>query len=177
MTDVEHAQADQVDVVVAHWRRDDPGMDVATKTAALRLRRAANHLEREIRRELLPLEMEPWEFEMLLALHRAHGRRLSAGALLRQCQVTSGAISNRLARLEARGWVRRDIDLRDRRQVLVTLTDAGVARARQLMATKTVAEQRLFSGVDRATLERLTADLRTLLISLEGPADDTDPAT
>jgi DNA-binding MarR family transcriptional regulator len=166
---------DQVDLVVAHWQTEDPDIDVAAKTAALRLRRAANHLQRELRRELLPLEMEMWEFEMLLALRRVPGQQLSAGALLRLCQVTSGAISNRLARLENRGWVRRDIDPRDRRQVLVTLTEDGVARAYQLLNSKTRAEQRLFSGIERSTLERLTADLRTLLVSLEGPADAADP--
>jgi DNA-binding MarR family transcriptional regulator len=166
-------QTDQVDLVVAHWRTEDPDIDVAAKTAALRLRRAANHLERKLRRELVPLDSETWELEMMLALRRSPGQQLSAGALLRSCQVTSGAISNRLARLETRGWVRRDIDPRDRRQVLVTLTTEGEARAHQLINSKTRAEQWLFSRIDRSTLERLTADLRTLLVSLEGPADDT----
>jgi DNA-binding MarR family transcriptional regulator len=165
---------DQVDLVVAHWQTEDPDIDVPAKTAALRLRRAANHLQRELRRELLPLEMEMWEFEVLLALRRAPGQQLSAGALLRLCQVTSGAISNRLARLESRGWVRRDIDPRDRRAVLVTLTEDGETRARQLLNSKTRAEQRLFSGIERSTLERLTADLRTLLVSLEGAANASD---
>jgi DNA-binding MarR family transcriptional regulator len=164
---------DQVDLLVAHWRSEDPDIDVAAKTAALRLRRVANHLQRELRRELVPLECETWEFEVLLALSRAPGQQLSAGALLRLCQVTSGAISNRLARLESRGWVRREIDLRDRRQVLVTLTTDGRERAQELINSKTRAEQRLFARLDRSTLQRLTNDLRTLLVSLEGPADDS----
>jgi DNA-binding MarR family transcriptional regulator len=166
------AERDQVDVIVEQWLRDNPGIDVATKTAAIRLRRLANHLERELRRDLLPLDVEMWEFEVLLALRRAPQQQLSAGALLRYCQVTSGAISNRLTRLEARRWVRRDVDPRDRRQVLVTLTPEGNERAAVLLATKTEADQRLISHLDRATLERMTADLRTLLVSIEGPAGD-----
>jgi DNA-binding MarR family transcriptional regulator len=168
---------DQVDVIVDHWCQEDPNLDVATKTAAIRLRRVAHHLERELRRELTPFEVEMWEFDVLLTLRRAPAYQLSAGALIRACQVTSGAISNRLTRLEQRGWITRGIDPRDRRHVLVTLTPEGVARAGQLVATKTQSEQRLFSRLDRQTLERMSADLRTLLVAFEGPADEDAPMT
>jgi DNA-binding MarR family transcriptional regulator len=163
---------DQVDLVVAHWLREDPDIDVVAKSTVARLRRLANRLERELRRDLLPLEIEMWELEVLLTLRRAPDHQLSAGALLRYCQVTSGAISNRLARLEARGWVRRDICPTDRRQVLVTLTPDGERRATALIATKTETEQRMLANVDRDTLERLSTDLRTLLLSIEGPAGE-----
>jgi DNA-binding MarR family transcriptional regulator len=157
---------------VAHWLRENPDMDVVAKATAARLRRLANHLERELRRDLLPLEIEMWELEVLLTLRRAPEHQLTAGALLRYCQVTSGAISNRLARLESRGWVRRDICPSDRRQVLVTLTPDGETRAAALIATKTETEQRMLANLDRDVLERLSTDLRTLLLSIEGPAGD-----
>ena len=163
---------DQVDLVVAHWLRENPDIDVVAKSTVARLRRLANLLERELRRDLLPQEIEMWEVEVLLTLRRAPEHRLSAGALLRHCQVTSGAISNRLARLEARGWVRREICPTDRRQVLVTLTPDGEARATALVATKTETEQRILANIDRDTLGRLATDLRTLLLSIEGPAGD-----
>ena len=170
----EHVR-DQVDVLVGFWCRENPGLDVPTKTLAIRLGRMAHHLERELRRELAEHDTEMWEFEVLLALRKAPEHRLSAGALLRQSQVTSGAITNRVARLEQRGWVRRDVDPGDRRQVLVSLTAEGTERADQLLAIKTGAEQRLFSGLDRATITRMADDLRTLLVSVEGPAGDGDP--
>lgn len=163
---------DQVDVIVDHWLEGDPNLDVVTKAAAIRLCRVAHYLERELRRELSPLEAETWEFDVLLTLRRVEGYQLSAGALTRASQVTSGAMSNRLARLEQRGWITRDIDPRDRRQVLVTLTPEGLVRAGELVATKTVAEQRVFAGVDRPTLERMSDDLCSLLVAFEGAADD-----
>jgi DNA-binding MarR family transcriptional regulator len=162
---------DQVDLLVEFWCRENPGVDTATKTLAIRLRRAAHHLERALRRELAEHQMEMWELEVLLALRRAPEHRLSAGDLLRQSQVTSGAITNRVANLEERGWVRRDVDPKDRRAVLVSLTPSGLARAEQMLATKTTAEQRTFAGLDRATVERMSSDLRTLLVTLEGEAD------
>ena len=161
---------DRADVLVDLLGEQDSGLDAATKKLSVRVRRLANHVERELRRELAAEGIEVWELEVLLALHRAPGQRLSAGALLRGSQVTAGAITNRVARLEKQGWVRRDIAPADRRQVLVTLTDEGLRRADELVAIKTVTEQRLFAGLDRATMARMSDDLRILLLSLEGPA-------
>jgi DNA-binding MarR family transcriptional regulator len=166
---------DQVDVIMDQWREQSPLLDVPAKALTIRLRRVTHHIEREVRRELSEHGIELWEFEVLLALRRAPGHQLSAGGLLRHSQVTSGAITNRIGRLEENGYVRRDVDPGDRRQVLVTLTDAGLDRAQKILDTKTSTEQRLFSGLDPATLERLTGDLRTLLVALEGPGDDFEP--
>jgi DNA-binding MarR family transcriptional regulator len=161
---------DYADEIADFWSQENPGIDPVTKTIAIRLRRAALHLERELRRELASHHMDMWEFEVLLSLRRSPGYTKIAGALLKESTVTSGAITNRVAQLENRGWVARRMDPSDRRQVLVSLTDEGLRRAHELIATKTEAEQRLLGGVDRRTLERLAADLRTVLVAMEGPA-------
>jgi DNA-binding MarR family transcriptional regulator len=168
-------QRDQADEIAEYWCRENPAVDPVTKTLAIRLRRAAHHLERELRRELAAHDMDMWEFEVLLSLRRSEGYSKSAGALVKEAQVTSGAMTNRVAQLEQRGWVRRDFDPTDRRQVLVTLTDEGLQRANQLLATKTETEQRLFGAVDRDTVTRLSSDLRTLLVALEGSTDEPTP--
>jgi DNA-binding MarR family transcriptional regulator len=145
-------ERDRVDVVVDFWLQENPDLDTRIKMLAIRLRRAAHHLERALRQELAADGIEMWEFEVLLALRRNPDHCRSAGDLLRESQVTSGAITNRVARLEERGWVRRDMCPDDRRQVLVSLTPEGLARA------------------DGPTQDRLNSDLRTLLLALEGPA-------
>ena len=166
---------DQVDVIMDHWREQNPQLDIPTKALTIRLRRVTHHIEREVRRELADLGIELWEFEMLLALRRAPKHQLSAGGLLRQSQVTSGAITNRIGRLEDNGYVRRAVRPDDRRQVLVTLTKSGLRRAQKILDTKISTEQRLFGSVDAATLDRLSADLRTMLVAIEGPGDDFAP--
>jgi DNA-binding MarR family transcriptional regulator len=168
------AVRDRADVLADLLCSQAADADVAAKKLGIRLRRIAGHLERELRREFAAQGIEAWELEVLLALHSAPGQRRSAGALRRGSQVTAGAISNRIARMEAQGWVRRDIDQADRRQVLVTLTPAGLRRAEQIMAVKTTAEQRLLGLVDAATMERMSRDLRELLLAIEGPAVDED---
>jgi DNA-binding MarR family transcriptional regulator len=171
---------DLAEEIADYWCRENPDIDPVTKMLAIRLRRAAQHLERELRRELDAYDTDVAEFEVLMTLRRADGYSSSAGALAKEWQVTSGAITNRIGRLEARGWVRRDFDPADRRQVLVTLTDEGLRRIDHLLAIKTETEQRVFGAIDRATVNRLSADLRTLLMALEPTegedADRTAPA-
>jgi DNA-binding MarR family transcriptional regulator len=162
---------DQIDEVVDFWQRENPDLDVTTKALTLRLRSAAHQLEKVMRRETAALDVEMWEVEMLLSLRRSPEGKRSAGELCRLAQVTSGAITNRLVRLEERGWVRRDVDPSDRRQVIVSLTPEGRAHSDRVLAVKNDAEGRFFSGLPRETLHRLNADLRDLLISL-GAQDD-----
>lgn len=158
-------------MLVEFWMQESPGLDPLVKMLAIRLRRAAHYLEKALRHELAAIDIDPWELDVLLALRRGSGNCRSAGDLLRESNVTSGAITNRVARLEERGWARRDVDPADRRHVLVSLTPEGLARADQLLATKTQSEQRVFGVLDRQTQERLSNDLRRLLLELEGPAE------
>ena len=164
---------DEIDEVVEFWHKENPDLDVTAKTLAMRLRRASLHLERAVRSNLAANGVdEYWEIEVLMSLLRAPGNRRSAGELQRESQVTSGAITNRVGRLESRGWVKREVDQDDRRQVLVSLTSEGLKQANHVVATKNESERKIFSGLDRPFLEQLTVDLRTLLGSMESPASD-----
>ncbi|WP_344855060.1 MarR family winged helix-turn-helix transcriptional regulator [Amycolatopsis ultiminotia] len=142
---------------------------VQAKALAYRLRRIAHRLELEIKRELAPHEIELWELEMLACLIRAEpDHRLSAGALVTQLQLTSGAVTNRVTQLERKGLVSRDFDPADRRSILVSLTAAGAERADHVLGVKTNAERALLASLSPASQRRLNRELRTLLISLEG---------
>jgi DNA-binding MarR family transcriptional regulator len=160
---------DEIDEIVAFWLAENPALDATTKKLAMRLRRGAQILERVMRQDLSTSGVDEfWEIEVLLSLKRAPANRRSAGELMRESHVTSGAITNRIDRLEQRGWVSRNIDPNDRRQVLISLTPEGLKRAGHVIATKNQTEQRIFGGVDRDLLERLNRDLQTLLASMEG---------
>lgn len=152
--------------------RHEPDVTQA-KALAYRVRRLAHRLETEIKRELAPHGIELWELELLACLIRTEPQhRLSAGALMTHLQLTSGAVTNRVNRMERNGWVTRDLDPDDRRSVLVTLTPAGEQRALEVFGIKTDAERGLLSALSPAAQRRLNDDLRTVLLALEGPADD-----
>jgi hypothetical protein len=75
------------------------------------------------------------------------------------------------------GWrrPRTSRDPADRRQVLVTLTPAGQRHADKILAINTTAEQRLLGQADPAAIQRMSEDLRNLLLAIEGPALDERP--
>ena len=71
-----------------------------------RLTRLARHLDRARRAAFAEHDLEGWEFDVLAALRRAgEPYVLSPGQLLAQTLVTSGTMTNRIDRLEARGLV------------------------------------------------------------------------
>jgi DNA-binding MarR family transcriptional regulator len=150
-----------------------PDAPLVTKAVTERLRRASHHIDTEIRRRLAAYGMELWELELLTALRRSGpGQRLTMGELADAARLTSGAITNRVTRMERQGWVRRDIAAGDRRQIDVSLTDAGLARCEEVVDINTAAQQAVFADVDPAQQQRLADALRELLLVLEGPAPE-----
>lgn len=162
---------DRVDSILDHIR--GPGVDLTVKEVHTRLRRLAHHLDTEARRRLAPQGIEFWELPLLSSLMRSP-EPLSVGALQDLAQVTPGAITHRVAKLEEAGAVRRTLSTRDRRQVNVEITEAGRARFAQVLAAVGDVEAELFGDVDRDLMERLARDLRLLTLAAEGPGPALD---
>ena len=128
MEQVTGVERDEVDDLVAAWREQRPDLDVAPLQVLSRVSRLARHLDIARRGAFAAHGLEPWEFDVLSALRRAGPPfQLTPGALLRATLVTSGTMTNRIDRLAAAGLVYREPDPRDRRGVLVTLSERGTA--------------------------------------------------
>jgi len=120
---------DEVDDLVAAWRAQRPDLDVEPMQVLSRISRLARHLDIARRGAFAEHGLESWAFDVLSALRRQGPPfQLTPGALLRATLVTSGTMTNRIDRLAAEGLVRREPDPRDKRGVLVTLTDQGQER-------------------------------------------------
>jgi DNA-binding MarR family transcriptional regulator len=72
-------------------------------------------------------------------------------------------MTNRIDRLAAAGLVRREPDPRDRRGVLVTLSEQGKAAVDAALTDLLNREQSLLAGLDAGERETLASLLRTLL--------------
>ncbi|MFD7510484.1 MarR family winged helix-turn-helix transcriptional regulator [Streptomyces sp. NPDC059853] len=161
---------DEVDRLVAAWRRERPDLDVEPLEVLSRVSRLARHLDRARRQAFAEHELETWEFDVLTALRRAGTPyQLSPGALLTQTLVTSGTMTNRIDRLAKRGLVERLPDPSDRRGVLVRLTPAGRQHADAALAGLLDQERAILDGL--STPER--QNLATLLRTLTAPFDNT----
>ena len=77
--------------------------------------------------------------------------------------MTSGTMTNRVDRLVARGFVERLPDPRDRRGVLVRLTDAGRRSVDGALESLLDRERDLLAGLDHADQDTLASLLRSLV--------------
>lgn len=154
---------DEVDQIVAAWRRERPDLDVWPMEVWSRISRLAQNLEQLRAQAFATQQLTVWEFDVLAALRRAgQPYRLSAGQLVEQTHVTSGTITTRVDRLVARGLVQRLADPADGRAVLVELTANGRQLVDAAAASLTQAEAE-FLTLDKAEQEQLAALLRRLL--------------
>lgn len=161
---------DEVDRIMAAWRRERPDLDVGPLAVLSRVSRLARHLDLARRGAFARCELEPWEFDVLSALRRAgHPYLLSPGALLTQTLVTSGTMTNRIDRLAQRDLVRREPSPGDRRGVLVRLTPEGLARVDAAMADLLAVESGLLAGLDEDGRARLADLLRVVVVPFDTP--------
>src|SRR5262252_8202243 len=159
---------DEVDDLVAAWRAQRPDLNVEPMQVLSRVSRLARHLDIARRGAFADHGLEPWEFDVLSALRRAGPPfQLTPGALLRATLVTSGTMTNRIDRLAAAGLVYREPDPRDRRGVLVTLSEHGMAAVDAAFTDLLEREQGLLSRLGPAEHEALAGLLRTLLVPFD----------
>ena len=161
-------QSDEVDRIIAAWRRERPDLDLTPMAVVSRVTRLARHLNLARRRAFARSDLDSWEFDVLAALRRAgEPYRLSPGALLTQTLVTSGTMTNRIDRLTERGLVQRHRSSDDRRGVIVQLTPLGLDRVDTAMAILLAAEQEILNTLGSAERDTLSGLLRTLVTQFE----------
>jgi DNA-binding MarR family transcriptional regulator len=155
--------ADEVDRIVAAWNHVRPDLDLEPLTVFSRVSRLARHLDLARRTAFARHSLETWEFDVLSALRRAgEPYRLSPGTLVTQTLVTSGTMTNRIDRLESRGFVQRHRSPDDRRGVLVELTDEGLARVDAAMSDLLDIEAKVLTTLSPGERPQLAALLRTV---------------
>ncbi len=162
---------DEVDRIVAAWRRERSDLDVEPLEVLSRVSRLARHLDRARAAAFTEHGLETWEFDVLAALRRAGAPyELSPGQLVTQTLVTSGTMTNRVDRLTGRGLVERLPDPRDRRGVIVRLTVAGRRTVDDAFAGLLERERDLLAALDAGERGQLASLLRRVVAPFEGGA-------
>ncbi|MGR3198705.1 MAG: MarR family winged helix-turn-helix transcriptional regulator [Paracoccus sp. (in: a-proteobacteria)] len=151
----------------AAWRRERPELDVEAMEIIGRLNELSSLLTRALQPVFAAHGLQGGEFDVLATLRRAGTPfRLTPTALYEATMLTSGGMTARLDRLEARSLIRRLPNPQDRRGTLIELTDQGVALIDTAIGPHAENETRLLAGVppdDRATLNDLLARLLAAL--------------
>ena len=154
---------DEVDRLIAAWKRERPDLDLSPLSVLSRITRIARHLD--IARRDAFGDLENWGFDVLAALRRAGApHQLSPGQLMQETMVTSGTMTNRLDRLEELDLITREQDPDDGRGSLVTLTKAGIRAVDSALEDLLDNERKLLKALaakDRDTLAELLSTLVT----------------
>lgn len=161
-------QRDMVDRVQEQWAAERPELDTTAFAVIGRVSRLARIVERRLIENFEAHGLDgDWMFDVLMTLRRAgEPYELTAGELVRQTMVTTGAMTNRIDRLEARGYVRRYASSSDRRVVLVRLTPEGRTIVDEAAVDHYQLERELLRSLTPRQQATLAASLRTLLIDL-----------
>jgi DNA-binding MarR family transcriptional regulator len=152
--------------VVAVWPQIDPMVEKIVS----RIGRLEMLFEKSAGPNLDRVGLTHEEFHVLLELQR--GER-SHGELSREMMSSTGAMTNRLDKLERGGLVRRKPDPNDRRGVLLELTSAGRERLEEFIELQAAREIQLLDVLDAGEKQELHRLLRKLYGSVHaelGPA-------
>ena len=154
---------DAVVEIVDQWRRERPDLDTDPMLVVGRMFRLVGAWDRRLRGPFAEAGLGNGDFDVLAALRRAgEPYALSAGELSRTVLVTTGAITKRVDRLEASGWVTRSVDEDDSRGRRITLTDAGVRLTDKLMEAHLENQRALIETLDPAERHALAGLLAKL---------------
>jgi DNA-binding MarR family transcriptional regulator len=162
---------DQVERVLAEWRRERPDIDPSPMELPARIGRLYQQIQADrLTAGFARFGLKPGEFDVLSALRRAGSPfRRTPTELYQALMVTSGTLTNRLDRLEGADLIRRLPDPSDRRGSLVQLTADGLDLVNRTVEAHLRTVEGVQSGLteeERRTLARL---LRRWEETLAGP--------
>src|SRR4051795_2706143 len=164
--------ADSIDFCTADITSRYPQIDPEVEGVVGRLSAINKHISRTFDETLARHGLNHGEYRLLLRLTtRADDNRMTAGELGRALLLSSGAMTNRIDRLETAGLVERIRDPRDRRGVLVALTDTGKTTINGAVTEQAAKEIDVMSVLGAGDLKQLNKLLRKVLTSLEATAE------
>ncbi len=150
------------------WLEDIPDLDLEVEGIVDRMNGLTRRFKRSLNEVIVEhgLTFEDWH--VLGALSQAGPPfRRSAGELAKRAELSSGAMTSRLDRLEKAGFVERLPDPDDRRGVLVGLTEVGQRKWRDSAGAEAAFEALIGAALTKREKEQLNSLLRRLMLEFE----------
>lgn len=153
------------------WHHELPNLDLATEGIVERIQKITHRLDRVMEETLLSHDLNRGEWRLLGALRRSGPPyRRSPGQLAEEMGLSSGAMTNRLDRMEEAGLIRRLRNPSDRRAIEVELTNAGWQAWQDSTDAQAQKEALIAEALSVDEKEQLNRLLRRLLMAF--PARD-----
>ncbi|TEW55775.1 MarR family transcriptional regulator [Psychromonas sp. RZ22] len=159
---------DRVDVVIQQWKIEKPLLDTEPMALIGRLLRVNKHLETSMAKCHQKFGLTLGEFDVLATLKRsANHDGLTPSELLEALLLTSGAMTNRLAKLESKKLIVRVQSEHDKRSVFVALTAQGHALIDRIIEEHVQLQQTLVASLTQTEKQVLNNSLKTWLADFE----------
>ncbi len=169
---------DPVDFILAQWAREKPDLDTSPMGIIGRISRISRHLDHYLQKNYSQFGLNGGDFDVLATLRRfGQPYQLTPTQLFNSLMLSSGAMTNRLDRLEEDGLIERRPNPEDRRGILVTLTEKGLELIDRAYPAHITNEHNLLTSLTQTERNELTDLLRKLLLSFEpGSQNEGDGA-
>jgi len=148
--------------------------DASTLEVVGRLHRVVSYIDDFLTDAFNQLGLKQGEVEVLLTLALGSGEPESPTSVASQLLCSTGAMTNRLDRLEKAGLLKREHGTQDRRSILLSITPAGRNAAKRAAAARDALSDKLVPGLTVADRKLLVGLLRRMLVAFESGADDGD---
>ena len=147
--------------------RQRPDLDTKPMELIGQLIRLSAHLSQEMAATFARHGLNAASFDVLATLLRAGPpHALSPNQLLATMMVTSGTMTNRIDQLEKEGFVARIQNLKDKRSVLVKLTEKGYLIIDTAVTDHVETQTSLISAIDERQRDHLNALLKSYLSNI-----------
>jgi DNA-binding MarR family transcriptional regulator len=159
---------DSVDRNIAEWPPELQGIDLDIEAAVQRMQHIVKAIRVQMDETLGEFNLSYGEWGILAHLTwSGPPYRGSPGRLSQKEGLSSGAMTNRLDRLEEAGLIRRLPDPDDRRALLVELTDKGHKLWMDAIGAQASKEAALGAALNKRELRELNTLLRKVLLEFE----------
>jgi len=159
---------DHVDMILNQWHQAMPELDPSPMAVIGRMGRLDKLMTDELNQLFRQFGLNFGEFDVLATLRRSgEPYRLTPGQLLETLMLTSGAMTNRLDKLEQRQLIQRMPDPEDRRAVQVQLTEQGLELISKAVVAHVENEKRMLSALSASEQQQLAGLLKKLLLARE----------
>lgn len=162
--------SDLIDKLISQWAKQRPDLDASPMGLVGRVLRLSLILQARVDETLKAFDLALWQFDVLATLRRfGSPYRMSPKQLLNEVMLSSGAMTNRIDRLESKGLVRRLPDPCDRRGVLIELTAKGLRLIDRAIEARFDEAREVKALLSAPECKALEAALRKVLTHLETP--------
>ncbi|MFC1775975.1 MarR family winged helix-turn-helix transcriptional regulator [Pseudomonadota bacterium] len=159
---------DLIDELQNDWSRQRPDLNSEPMGVVLRIQALAKILGDQTTAALQEFDLQWWQYDVLSTLRRqGEPFVMAATNLADSTMLTSGAMTNRIDRLEEENLVRRIKDDNDGRRVLVQLTRKGIRMIEDATEARFETAMDAVEGLSSQQRSSLSSLLRLMMTAQE----------